>query len=46
MNTMLIKQSRDEAVKKREKRKMMVTKDVPPTAGSLTKYSMSPTARL
>ena len=33
MNTMLVKQPRDEAIKKRSERKAMVVKDVPPTAG-------------
>ena len=33
MNTMLLKQPRDEAIKKRSERKAMVVKDVPPTAG-------------
>lgn len=31
MNTMLEKQSRDEAIKKKEERSKMVVKDVPPT---------------
>ena len=31
MNTMLEKQSRDEAIKKKEERSQMVVKDVPPT---------------
>lgn len=31
MNTMLEKQSRDEAMKKKEERSQMVVKDVPPT---------------
>ena len=31
MNTMLAKQSRDEAIKKKEERSQMVVKDVPPT---------------
>ena len=33
MNTMLVKQLRHEAIKKRSERKAMVVKDVPPTAG-------------
>ncbi len=36
MNTMLTKQPRDEAIKKRTERKAMVTKDVPPTAGLIS----------
>ena len=36
MNTMLTKQPRDEAIKNREERKAIVTRDVPPTAGSIT----------
>ena len=35
MNAMLTKQTRGEAIKKREERKLMVTKDVRPTAGLL-----------
>ena len=33
MNT--VKEPRDQAIKKREERKKMVTKDVPPTAGKV-----------
>ena len=36
MNTMLCKQPRDEAVKKRKDRKAMLVKDVPPTAGNMS----------
>ena len=45
MNTMLAKQPRDEAIKKREMRKAKVTRDVPPTAGSVVKmqYTYRPT---
>ena len=35
MNTMLAKQSRDAAIKKRDARRKMVIKEVPPTAGLL-----------
>ena len=35
MNTMLAKQSRDAAIKKRDERRKMVIKEVPPTAGLL-----------
>ena len=35
MNTMLTKEPRGEAIKKREERKKMITKDVPPTAGKI-----------
>ena len=35
MNTMLAKEPRDEAIKKCEERKKMITKDVPPTAGKI-----------
>ena len=38
MNTMLEKQSRDEAIKKKEERSQMVVKDVPPTTPG-TNYS-------
>ncbi len=35
MNTKLAKQPRGEAIKKRDERKKMITKDVPPTAGKI-----------
>ena len=35
MNTMLAKEPRDEAIKKRKERKKMIPKDVPPTAGKI-----------
>ena len=39
MNTMLEKQSRDEAIKKKEERSQMVVKDVPPTTpGTFLQY--------
>ncbi|XP_015749382.1 PREDICTED: uncharacterized protein LOC107329161 [Acropora digitifera] len=39
MNTMLEKQSREEAIKKKEERSQMVVKDVPPTTpGTPRKY--------
>ena len=41
MNTMLTKQPRDEAIKKRKDRRAMVVEDVPPTSTSLkNKYSV------
>lgn len=40
MNTMLEKQSRDEALRKKEERSKMVVKDVPPTTpGTSLQYS-------
>ena len=36
MNTMLTKQPKEEAIKKHQKRKAMVAKDVPPTSGTVT----------
>ena len=40
MNTMLEKQSQDEAIKKKEERSQMVVKDVPPTTpGTALKHS-------
>ena len=39
MNTMLEKQSREEAIKKKEERSQMVVKDVPPTTpGTSSQY--------
>ena len=39
MNTMLEKQSREEALKKKEERSKMVVKDVPPTTpGTFVQY--------
>lgn len=35
MNTMLTKQPRDEAIKKRKDRRAMVVEDVPPTSAGL-----------
>ena len=37
MNVMLNKQPRDEAIKKRNERRAMVVKDVPPTATGMIK---------
>ena len=39
INTMLEKQSRDEALKKKEERSKMVVKDVPPTTVKLKHYT-------
>lgn len=42
MNTMLEKQSREEAIKKKEERSQMVVKDVPPTTpGTSSQYYTS-----
>ncbi len=46
MNTMLNKQSRDEAVKKRKERRAMVLKDVPPTSTGLKNQCLFPHFKL
>lgn len=41
MNMMLMKQPREEAIQKREERKAMVVKDVPPTTPGYKVYCIS-----